>query len=138
MQSSLTTQLIRFALDARHVIDKASDSQRTDIVETQVYIGLNDSETRKQEFETNRYISVLKRVCVKYGVPFSFDVINGGYIHDDGEYTEEKTIVLTFIDVDQETVDEIAKDLCVFFHQESVLVTTDHIEARSIREVVTP
>lgn len=78
----------------------------------------------------------MKRACVQYGVPFSFDVINGGYIHDDGEYTEENTIVLTFIDVSQETIDEIAKDLCVFFRQESVLITTSAIQARTIREVL--
>ena len=28
------------------------------------------------------------------------------------------------VDVDEHTVMEIAKDLCVFFHQESVMVTT--------------
>lgn len=57
----------------------------------------------------------------------------GGYIHDDGEYTEESTIVLTFIDVGQDVVDQIASDLCALFHQESVLITTDRIQVRSVR-----
>ena len=114
----------------------ASDAERASLIQTQVYIGLNDGVTKNQEFDTERYVSVLKRVCVQYGVPFSFDVINGGYIHDDGEYTEENTIVLTFIDVSQEVIDEIAKDLCAFFRQESVLITTSSIQARTIREVL--
>lgn len=77
----------------------------------------------------------MKHVCVQYGVPFSFDVVKGGYIHDDGEYTEENTIVLTFIDAPQKAVDEIAEDLCVFFRQESVLITSSLIESRTIRRV---
>ena len=58
------------------------------------------------------------------------------YIHDNGEYTEEKSIVLTFIDLPQKTVDKIAKEVCILFHQESVLVTTDRIHVRSIRETL--
>lgn len=50
-----------------------------------------------------------------------------------GGYTEEKTIVLTFIDVPQETVDQIAREMCATFHQELVLVTNGHIHMRSIR-----
>ena len=101
--------------------------------ETQVYIGLNDSETKKQEHDTGRYVSILKRVCVEHGTPFSFDVINGGYIHDDGEYTEENTIVLTFIDIERETVEDIARDLCTLFNQESVLMTTGLVKIQMIR-----
>ena len=121
-------------LSERREIDQAT------LVQTQVYIGLNDGQTREQAFETERYVSVLKRVCVQYesGVPFSFDVVNGDYIHDDGEYTEENTLVPTFIDVPQETVDAIAKDLCAFFRQESVLITTSNIQSRTVRNVLGP
>lgn len=129
-QSSLNPYVL-YALDVQRAISQARQAELT---ETQVYIGLNDAETKKQEHETDRYVSVLKKVCVDHGVPFSFDIVNGGYIHDDGEYTEEKTIVLTFINVPQGTVDDIARDLCVFFHQESVLITDDRVRVRTIRE----
>lgn len=125
-------RLMRSVLDVQHTIGEAVRVLQADIVESRVYIGLNDAETKRQTFDTERYISVLKRVCVKYGVPFSFDVIEGGYIHDDGEYTEEKTIVLTLINVEQQTVDEIAEDLRAFFRQESVLITTGRVKARLI------
>ena len=129
-------RFVRAALDAQRAIgSKGGETQI--LAETQVYIGLNDAVTKKQEFDTARYVSALKRVCTQYGVPFSFDVINGGYIHDNGEYTEERTILLTFIDVGQKTIDEIARDLCDFFRQESVLITTDYIRARSVRGVFT-
>ena len=99
------------------------------LIETKIYIGLNDSETLKQEHETARYVNVLKNVCRSYHVPFSFSLAQGGYMHEDGQYTEELTLVISLIDVDQKIIHEIAEDLCVFFHQESVLITEDRVSA---------
>lgn len=125
-------QLMQSTL-GQHGAGAAEEANLTDLVETRVYIGLNDAETKRQEFATEQYVSVLKRVCVAYGVPFSFDIIGGGYIHDNGEYTEERTIVLAFIDVADEVIGVIAKDLCSLFHQETVLVTSGPVKARVIR-----
>ena len=36
----------------------------------------------------------------------------------------------------QEIVNEIAKDLCVFFHQESVMITENNIRAYFIKETL--
>ena len=102
--------------------------------ETRIYIGLNDSVTMKQEHDTGLYVSILKDVCKSYHVSFSFSVGQGGYIHDNGEYTQETSLVLSLIDTDSKTVTEIAKDLCVFFHQESVLITENEIKAYYINE----
>ena len=54
-------------------------------------------------------------------------------MHDSGEYTQETSLVLTLIDVDQNIVKDIAEDLCVFFKQESVLVTSGNVESYSVR-----
>ena len=99
------------------------------MTETKIYVGLNDSVEKKQLMETEKYISVLRNVCYAYNTPFSFDVEEGGYIHESGEYTRETTLVLTLIDVDKFTVNEIAKDLCIFFNQESVMITENKVEA---------
>lgn len=93
------------------------------MTEIKIYVGLNDSQTLKQEHDTAQLVSVLKTVCKSYHIAFSVSMAQGGYMHEDGEYTEELTLVISLIDVDRETVNEIAKDLCVFFHQECVLVT---------------
>jgi len=106
------------------------------MVETKVYVGLNDSVTKTQLFETGTYISILKNVCFAYKIPFSFDVEEGGYIHESGEYTRETTLVLTLIDADKNTVDEIARDLCVFFHQESVMITESPVRSYFISETL--
>lgn len=99
------------------------------MIETKIYVGLNDSETRKQEYETAKYVSILKKVCCSYHVPFSVSLSQGGYMHEDGNYTEELTLVISLIDVDKAIINEIARDLCVFFHQESVLITEDRVHA---------
>lgn len=132
MPSQSINRFAKAILDSRRFLDPAGLLLPKELLETQVYIGLNDANTKKQERETESYLEILKKVCAEHGVPFSFDVINGGYIHDDGEYTEENTIILTFIDVDQETIDEIARDLCRLFNQESVLITTGRILVRSV------
>ena len=104
------------------------------MIETKIYTGLNDSETKQQLFETEKYISILREVCFAYHVPFSFNVEEGGYIHEDGIYTRENTLVLTLIDADKKTINEIARDLCVFFRQESVLITESKIRSYNVSE----
>ena len=99
-----------------------------------IYIGLNDSETGTQKFDTEKYVSILRNVCRNYQVAFSFHMINGGYFHEDGRYTEENTLVLILIDTPEKTVMEIAKDLCAFFHQESVMVTGDTCSVVFVQE----
>ncbi|MBQ1788290.1 MAG: hypothetical protein II004_05105 [Erysipelotrichaceae bacterium] len=104
--------------------------------QTQIYVGLNDSDTYQQKFETGKYVSILKRVCQGYHVAFSMSLINGGYFHDDGTYVEENSLMLTLLDVDEQTIEEIAKDLCAFFNQESVMVSTSEAEVRFVKESI--
>ena len=92
--------------------------------QTAIYVGLNDSEPGVQKFGTEKYLSILKNVCRGYRVPFSVQLINGGYFHEDGRYTEENSLKLTLVDISEEIIIEIAKDLCAFFNQESVMVTS--------------
>lgn len=116
------------------ITDISGIEKGTDMVEIKVYVGLNDSITKKQIFETEKYISILRNVCIAYKTPFSFDVVEGGYIHENGEYTTETSLVLTLIDAERSTVHEIAKDLCAFFHQESVMITEGQISTYYVSE----
>ena len=106
------------------------------MIESKIYIGLNDLTTNTQLFENERYIKILRNVCYSYKVPFSFSIQEGGYIYESGEYARETSLVLTLIDAKKSIVDDISKDLCAFFHQESVLVTESQIQARFIRETL--
>ena len=104
------------------------------MIETKIYVGLNDSVEKKQLLETEKYMSVLRNVCHAYNTPFSFGVEEGGYIDENGDYTRETTLVLTLIDVNKIIVNEIAKDLCTFFHQESVLITESIVRTYYVSE----
>ena len=105
-----------------------------EVRQTNIYVGLNDAETHEQLFDTEKYLSILKDVCKNYHVGFSVDQVHGGYFHDDGSYVEETSLVLTLLDTDETIVQEIAKDLCAFFHQESVMVTNAASEMYFVHE----
>lgn len=104
------------------------------MTETKIYIGLNDSFTNQQEHNTEMYINVMKYVCKSHHVPFSFVITEGGFFHENGDYTQEQTLVLSLIDVDKDIAESIAKDLCAFFHQESVLMTESMVRAYYVKE----
>ncbi len=106
------------------------------MIESKIYIGLNDLTTNTQLFENEKYIRVLRNVCYSYKVPFSFGVQEGGYIYENGEYALETSLVLTLIDVKKDVVNDIAKDLCAFFHQESVMVTENEIQVHFVSETL--
>ena len=102
----------------------------------QIFVGLNDSQTREQEFSTEQFQKIICNVCKGYRVAFSVSNLQGGYFHDDGMFVAENSLCLTLIGADDTMVDEIAKDICAFFHQESVLVTHDTVDCRLVRESI--
>ncbi len=106
------------------------------MIESKIYVGLNDLTTNTQLFADEKYIRILRNVCYSYKVPFSFGVQEGGYVYENGDYARETSLVLTLIDADKAVVDDIARDLCAFFHQESVLVTESRIESKLVRESI--
>ena len=110
---------------------------KAEVIQYNIYIGLNDPDTGDQKYDTERYVSILKSVCRSYKIPFSFHTLNGGYIYDNGIYTEENTLALTLLDAEESIVQEIAKDLCAFFHQESVLITKAPSELVVVKESLT-
>jgi len=105
-------------------------------MQTKIYIGMNDSETGVQKFDSEKYLSILKNTCKSYKVGFSIQEINGGYFHEDGRYTEENALMLTLIDIPEHIIIDIAKDLCVFFHQDSVMVTSSPTSVVFINETL--
>ncbi len=92
-----------------------------------IMIGMNDSKTHEQEIETERIIRLANNCCKNYGLNFSSIIQSGGCIQEDGRYVIENSLGLVFIDADENTVNELAKDVCCFLNQESVLVTVDEV-----------
>lgn len=99
-----------------------------------VSVGLDDKDEKLQKIQTERALRLVTSCCKGYGAAFSSYLQDGGYIHDSGEYVLEKSVCIVFIDPDRNMIEEIAKDLCAFMNQESVLVTVEDIECFSISE----
>lgn len=106
------------------------------IIQATIYVGLNDSVTHVQKFSTEKYISLLKNICKSYGLAFTMNRISGGYFHDDGTYVEENSLALILLDVEESIVEDVAKDLCAFFNQESVMVTYSQAEVHYVKEKI--
>jgi len=113
MQQKLLRQKGHFdaALRPPAALQSEPEDGNVQMTETRIYVGLNDSETRQQHYETGVCLDTLKDVCRNHRVAFSVDVEEGGYYHDDGGYTEETSLVLVLIDADREIVRRIAGDL---------------------------
>ena len=103
------------------------------MTETRIYVGLNDGETKEQKYDTEKYLGILKTICRNYHTAFSVDIEEGGYYHEDREYTEENSLVLVLIGVEKDTVQNIAKDLCSLCHQESVLITENSVSGYFVK-----
>ena len=99
----------------------------TGMLESRIYVGLNDKDTREQHYNTEKYKEMLKEICKDYRAPFSVTVMEGGYFHDDGSWVGENSLLITLLGVPKKTVYEIANDVCKAFHQESVIITCSNI-----------
>jgi len=104
------------------------------MTETKIYVGLNDTITKQQTHNTEIYVDVMKYVCKSHHVSFSFVITEGGFFHENGDYTQEQTLVLSLIDADKQVAEAIAKDLCAFFHQESVMITENMVRACYVKD----
>ena len=102
-----------------------------------IYIGLNDPVTGQQKFDTAKYVDILKHVCQSYHVAFSYHELDGGYFYENGEFTQEHTLALMLVSANKDTVNNIAKDLCAFFNQESVMVTSSPCSVVFVKENLT-
>lgn len=101
-----------------------------------ICIGLNDSGSYKQEYETEKILSIVARCCREYKMAYSCTIQTGGYIDSNGKFVTENSLALSFVDGYPEKVNEIAKDICLFLNQESVLVTVDKISRYYVSEKI--
>lgn len=98
-----------------------------------IYVGLNDADTKQQKYETEKFEKVLYLVCKNYQVSFSLAHLAGGYFHDNGQFVAENSLQITLIGGSENVVNEISKDICAFFNQESVLVVHDIVDSFLVR-----
>lgn len=94
-----------------------------------ICVGLNDSTTDIQNFDTSKYIKVIEYVCKNNNMAFSLEQMRGGYCYENGSFTTENSLGITLINVTKEQANELASELCAMFNQESVLIFHDKVGA---------
>ena len=97
------------------------------MIESRIYVGLCDRDSHEQIHDTETYKEALKNICRNHRSPFSLQVIEGGYFHNDGSWVDENTLLITLIGTPQMVVYKIAKEVCTAFHQESVMITGNSV-----------
>lgn len=100
------------------------------------YIGLNDMDTKRQKFDDAVYERIILNVCRGYKVSYSISSVKGGYIHEDGTVEKENSVKLLILGIDDTTAEEIAKDLCVFLNQESIMILKTYVDEWFIYEAL--
>lgn len=102
-----------------------------------ISVGFLDKDEKKQKAQTEQLLRLVSNCCKSYSMAFSSYLQDGGYFYDNGEYILEKSVCIVFIDPDENMVEEIAKDLCAFMNQESVMITVEDVECYFISESIT-
>ena len=100
----------------------------------EICVGFNDGDTKEQRFSEETYERIITNICRGYQISYSVGKLTGGYVHDDGTFVKENSAQIILIGATEEQVNEIAKDLCVFFNQESVLVIKSAATAKLVYE----
>ena len=100
---------------------------KVQLTETSIYIGLNSTRTKQKKYEPEQYTGILKNYCKTHNLSFSMSIEERGYFLENGEFTEEPTMVITLIDTDKQHIPKIAKDLGNLFNQDSVLISENEV-----------
>lgn len=103
------------------------------MLESRIYVGLLDKDTREQMHDISDYKLRLREICKAYKAPFSVTFMEGGYFHDDGSWVEENSLMVTLLNVPEDTVYAIASGICEEFHQESVIIVMDIVMNYNVR-----
>ena len=88
-----------------------------------LYLGLNDSQTKKQVIPNEDAVNIVTALLVhEYSLDgATLQLATGIYQYEDGEIVKENTILITLFDVQDEVISDIIDDLKVIFNQQCIL-----------------
>ncbi|MDO5328762.1 MAG: hypothetical protein Q4E88_01500 [Coriobacteriia bacterium] len=102
----------------------------------EICVGLNDGDARSQKYSKETYEKIIFNVCKGLEISYSISKIDGVYVHEDGTPIKEKSLCITLLGINDQQAEEIAKDFCVIFNQESVLVLKYECKYSFIKEKI--
>jgi len=98
-----------------------------------LYIGLNDKITKKQEISTIEAYKVVTNIIASNEVTgFTIYEANGYYVHDDKSISIEKSLKIEIMFIDLEVIQNIIKDIKKALNQESIILQTEKIKSELV------
>ena len=108
-----------------NISSKVNESKLT--TKYTLYIGTNDKDTYKKEYEDSYYYTKVNEICAKYSSGWTLFDAKGYWVDDKNVPTNEMTIGCILEDISKENVYKIADDIIVSLNQNSVLIETDNV-----------
>ena len=88
-----------------------------------IFIGLNDSESHKQEISDNEAMEIVKSYCYDHFEGATVSHGYGLYKHEDGTKVQESTIIVELFYISDEDVHDFVNHVKYMLNQESIAVS---------------
>lgn len=93
-----------------------------------LYVGLNDKDTKTQKINTIEAFKIVNNILLQYTEGATIFEASGIYKHNDNEIVIEKTLRIELIDITEEAITEITKQLKLILNQESILIQKENVK----------
>lgn len=98
-----------------------------------LYVGLNDKDTKKQEIATLEAYKVVTNIIASNDVTgFTIYEANGYYVHDDKSISIEKSLKIEMMFIELDVIQNIIKDIKSALNQESIILQTEKIKSELV------
>ena len=90
-----------------------------------IYTVLLDNDNEESElnnYSTGKLVHLIQTICKSYVGKFTVRKEESGYIYENGTMRRNDCFVLNFFDTGEDTINNIAADLCAFFKCKDVCV----------------
>lgn len=95
----------------------------------QLYLGLNDKETKLQRMDTIEAYKTVENILLNNDITgYTIYQARGVFKHENGSITQENTLIIEMIFVEEELVDDIIQLLKIVFNQELIMKTKQDMQ----------
>lgn len=95
----------------------------------QLYLGLNDKDTKLQRIDTIEAYKMVENILLNNDITgYTIYQARGVFKHENGAITQENTLIIEMIFVEEELVDELIQILKTVFNQESIMKTKQDMQ----------
>lgn len=99
------------------------------ITKYNIYIGLNDKDSKKQEISTRRAKEEVIKILNDNNINgLTMYIVDGVFKHEDGQVVQEKSLKVELIEVEEKEVLKSIEELKKTLNQESILLEKEKKE----------